>query len=173
MVFAVVTEATHANLIFLPAAPRSSTPRDVIVKPKREADMGTANLTRNEKVKSEPDTEPLKANKKPDTKKIKGKSAKPEPSYSTINIKEEPVRIGVTIKAEHVEDDQLKFISLVKRENGKGIDMFNLDNLDLGPNIKVEERAHTGWTRKVISDVSNPLKNNIIIPYAIFVGLRW
>ncbi|KAF7967859.1 hypothetical protein HWV62_32872 [Athelia sp. TMB] len=67
----------------------------------------------------------------------------------------EPVRIGVTIKTEKKEDDKTAFITLVKDE--KGVDIFNLDGLGLGPPAEPEapEHAHVGYkgfTRKVISD---------------------
>ncbi|KAH7888559.1 hypothetical protein F5I97DRAFT_1827967 [Phlebopus sp. FC_14] len=50
---------------------------------------------------------------------------------------------------------ELKHVTLIKTEDGK-LDMWSLEQFDLRPGIKVEEKYHVGSTRKVIADRWSP-----------------
>jgi len=62
-----------------------------------------------------------------------------------------PALIEVKVKVEDC-DDELKHVLFTKSEDGM-LDIWNLDNFDLRPEIAVPELFNKGWTRKEISDV--------------------
>ncbi|KAH7929880.1 hypothetical protein BV22DRAFT_102551 [Leucogyrophana mollusca] len=81
--------------------------------------------------------------------------ADPAPNTTAVLIKREPTpedvkMVAVAIKTEDAPDER-GFVTFVKSEDGK-LDIWNLDHLNLGPSLKVDEDLWVGFSRKVIAD---------------------